>query len=166
MRIVFSTVLITALSATSVAAQTDVSSRATVFSGPYVAEVVRVIDGDTIEVSVALWPGLRAEYAVRVAGIDAPELLRPDCEDERQWAERAQAQAASLYSVGLEVRLENVRYDSFAGRVIADVRRFRSDRWLQFSDEMLERQMAVEWHPGQDTVAWCLLAQENGAPGT
>jgi len=45
----------------------------------YYATVVRVIDGDTLEVRVNLWPGLVAEYAVRVRDIDAPELRGADC---------------------------------------------------------------------------------------
>lgn len=141
------------------AAQVNVSKRSTVFPGPYVAEIVRIIDGDTIEASVALWPGLRADYAVRVRGIDAPEIFRPDCEEERAWGEQARAQAERLYPPGLEVRLHDVSYDAFSGRVVAEVRRWRSDRWLSFATEMLERRMAVEWAPRQAAVAWCLLAQ-------
>ena len=141
------------------AAQVNVSKRSTVFPGPYVAEIVRIIDGDTIEASVALWPGLRADYAVRVRGIDAPEIFRPDCEEERVWGEQARAQAERLYPPGQEVRLLDVSYDAFSGRVVADVRRWRSDRWLSFATEMLERRMAVAWAPRQAAVPWCLLAQ-------
>lgn len=137
--------------------QIDVKSRATVFTGPYEAEIVRVIDGDTVEVSVALWPGLRAEYYVRVSGIDAPELHRPDCAAEEQWTLEAKEQAEKLYPVGQIVQLRDVSYDAFAGRVVADVRRWRSDRWLPFALEMVERELAVEWQPGQDPVPWCLL---------
>lgn len=146
--------------ASGAAAQVNVSKRATVFPGPYVAEIVRIIDGDTVAVSVALWPGLRADYSVRVRGIDAPEILRPDCEEERAWGEQARAQAERLYPPGQEVRLHNVSYDAFSGRVVADIRRWRSDRWLSFANEMLERSMAVEWAPRQANVAWCLLALE------
>jgi len=43
--------------------------------------------------------------------------------------------------------------------VVADVRRWRSDRWLSFAAEMLERRMAAAWAPRQAAVPWCLLAQ-------
>lgn len=145
--------------ATSVAAQVDVTRRSTVFPGPYVAEIIRIIDGDTIAVSVALWPGLRAEYSVRIRGIDAPEIFRPDCDAEREWGRDATVQAERLYPEGREVQLRNVSYDAFSGRVVADVLRWRSDRWLSFAQEMLERNMAVEWEPGQANVPWCLLAE-------
>ena len=124
----------------------------------YYATVVRVVDGDTIQVSVDLWPGLVAEYSVRERGIDAPELRRVDCEEERTWAEEARAQLEKLYEVGSTVRLENVEYDAYSGRVLAEIRRWRSDRWIYLEDEMIERGMAVSWTPEMSDVPWCVLA--------
>ena len=124
----------------------------------YYAEVVRVIDADTLDVRVDLWPGLQAVYAVRVRGIDAPELRRPGCEAERVWAEEAKAQVEKLYDVGSRVRLEKVEYDAYSGRVVADVRRWRSDRWIYLADELVERSLAVAWTPDMADVPWCLLA--------
>lgn len=144
-------------------AQTDVTSRSTIFPGPYNAQVIRVIDGDTLDISVALWPGLRADYSVRIRGIDSPEIFRPDCSEERDWGEEARAQAERLYPVGKEVQVLNVSYDSFYGRVVADVKRWRSDRWLSFADEMLVRGMAERWEPGQSNIAWCLIASGDEA---
>ena len=126
----------------------------------YYAEVVRVIDGDTLDVRVDLWPGLQAIYAVRVRGIDAPELRRAGCEEERIWAEQAKAQVAKLYDVGSRIKLENVEYDAYSGRVDADVRRWRSDRWIYLADELVERGLAVAWTPDMADVPWCLLAKE------
>lgn len=125
----------------------------------YYAEVVRVIDGDTLEVRVFLWPGLIAEYAVRVRGIDAPEIRGPGCEEERVLGEEAKAWVERFYKPGMFVRLENVDRDPFAGRVVADVARYRSDRWLALANELIDRQLAVEWEPTQDDPPWCLLAQ-------
>ena len=125
----------------------------------YFAEVVRVIDGDTLDVRVSLWPGLEAIYAVRVRGVDAPELRRVGCEAEQVWGEQAKAQVQKLYAVGSLVRLENVEYDAFSGRVVADVRRWRSDRWLYLADELVERDLAVVWTPDMPDVPWCLLAE-------
>jgi len=142
-------------------AQVDVTSRSAIFSGPYPATIVEVVDGDTIAVSVALWPGLRAEYSIRIRGIDTPEIFRPDCDEEREWGVRARSQAEKLYPPGQEVQITNVQYDSFSGRVVGDMKRWRSDRWLSYANEMLERSMAVEWEPRQQNVPWCLLALEN-----
>jgi micrococcal nuclease len=125
----------------------------------YYAEVVRVIDGDTLDVRVDLWPGLQAVYAVRVRGIDAPELRRVGCEEERIWAQEAKAQVEKLYDVGSRIRLENVAFDAYSGRVDADVRRWRSDRWIYLADELVERNLAVAWTPDMADVPWCLLAK-------
>mgnify|MGYP001996263084 CR=1 FL=1 len=40
--------------------------------GPIQAEVIRVIDGDTIEVRAEIWLGQYIETNVRLAGMDAP----------------------------------------------------------------------------------------------
>jgi micrococcal nuclease len=147
--------------ASAAEAQVDVTSRSAIFPGPYQATVVEVIDGDTVAVSIALWPGLRAEYSIRIRGIDTPEIFRPDCYEEREWGERARAQGERLYPPGQEVQITDVQYDSFSGRVVADMKRWRSDRWLSYATEMLERNMSVEWEPRQQNVPWCLLALED-----
>ncbi len=125
----------------------------------YYAKVERIIDGDTLGVRIALWPGLEAVYSVRVRGIDTPELKGAECPEEKLWAEEAKLQAEKLYDIGTTVRLENVDMDSF-GRAIADVRRWRSDRWLYLADEMVERGMAVAWLPDEPDIDWCKLASE------
>jgi endonuclease YncB( thermonuclease family) len=123
----------------------------------YCAEVVRVIDGDTLDVRVDLWPGVQAVYAVRVRGIDAPELRRSACDAERVWAEEARAQVSKLYDIGCTVRLEDVEYDAYSGRVVADVRRWRSDRWIYLADELVERGLAEAWTPEMADIDWCAL---------
>lgn len=125
----------------------------------YYAEVVRVIDGDTLDVRVDLWPGLQAVYAVRVRGIDSPELRGASCPEEKSWAEQARAQLETLYDPGSFIRLEKVEYDAFSGRVVGDVRRWRSDRWLYLADEMVERGMAEAWAPEMPDIDWCGLAK-------
>ena len=125
----------------------------------YYATVERIIDGDTLGVRIALWPGLEAVYSVRVRGIDTPELKGSECPEEKLWAEEAKLQAEKLYDIGTTVRLENVEMDSF-GRAIADVRRWRSDRWLYLADEMVERGMAEPWLPDEADIDWCKLATE------
>jgi len=41
--------------------------------GPYNARVLRIIDGDTVQVEVAIWPGLKQVTKLRLAGINTPE---------------------------------------------------------------------------------------------
>src|ERR1700733_10622993 len=54
----------------------------------YPIDVLRIIDGDTFEARVRVWPGLDVDTKIRLRGIDAAEL-HARCPDEL-----AQAQAA------------------------------------------------------------------------
>lgn len=132
------------------------------FPGPYRAEVVRVIDGDTIVVNVELWPDLTSEVSARVRGIDAPELSSSDCETAALLGQRAKGFVEDRYGPGDIVQLRDIGPDSFSGRVVADIRRWRSDRWLPLRKELLDSEppLAVEWEPGQSDVPWCLLTKE------
>ncbi len=58
--------------------------------GPLPAEVISVIDGDTLEVRVHIWLGQDISTRVRLAGIDAPEL-KGKCDREKDLARRARA---------------------------------------------------------------------------
>lgn len=83
------------------------------------ATVTRAIDGDSIEVRATIWPDLTASTQIRVAGVDAPELRRPQCDAERALAERARDRTAALTDNG--VVLVDPRLGKFAGRVVAQV---------------------------------------------
>ncbi len=144
------------------AAQMDVTSRSTIFPGPYLAELVDVIDGDTLDMRVAIWPGLVAEYAVRVRGIDAPETRRPGCEEERAAGEAAAEAVRELYGPETRIRLSQVAYDPFSGRVVAEVRREAPAGWRSLADELVERELAQRWRPGMNAVPWCLLLSAGG----
>ena len=92
---------------------------AEVIEGPVAAEVVRVIDGDTLKLKVHIWLGQTVEVDMRVAGIDAPEL-RGKCPSERALAQEARDYLASLVG-GRAIRIAQIRNDKYGGRVIADV---------------------------------------------
>ena len=59
--------------------------------GPVPAEVVDIIDGDTVTVRARIWPGQFVETRVRLRGVDTPEIRRPDCEAERAAGHEASA---------------------------------------------------------------------------
>ena len=82
------------------------------------AEVMRVIDGDTFEARVHLWPGLDVTTRVRLRGIDAPEL-KARCGEERVKAEAARDALRAILDQG-EVGISRVMLDKYGGRVVAD----------------------------------------------
>lgn len=81
------------------------------------AEVLRVIDGDTFEARVHLWPGLDVTTRVRLRGIDAPEL-KARCGEERVKAEAARDALRAILDQG-EVGIWRVTLDKYGGRVVA-----------------------------------------------
>ena len=84
----------------------------------YPADVVRVLDGDTFEARVRVWPGLEITTKVRMRGIDAPEL-RAHCAEERVRAEAARTALSELLAQG-QVGISRVGLDKYGGRVVAD----------------------------------------------
>jgi endonuclease YncB( thermonuclease family) len=82
------------------------------------AEVLRVLDGDTFEARVHLWPGLDITTRVRLRGIDAPEF-KARCVEERMKAETSRDALKAILDQG-EVGITRVALDKYGGRVIAD----------------------------------------------
>jgi len=84
----------------------------------YPVEVVRVVDGDTFEARVRVWPGIEIATKVRLRGIDAPEM-RARCDAEAAMANAARAALVALLARG-PVSIGNVGLDKYGGRVLAD----------------------------------------------
>jgi micrococcal nuclease len=87
--------------------------------GPIPADVVRVVDGDTVEVDARIWLGQKVRTQVRVQGIDTPELAGK-CESERALAKRAKEHLTKLLAGG-PAELRDVDFDKYGGRVLARV---------------------------------------------
>ena len=87
--------------------------------GAYLALVLLVTDGDTFRARVEIWPGIETVTAVRLRGIDTPEL-RGKCQAEKDKAIAARERLRTLLAAG-PVQLSQVEPDKFAGRVDATV---------------------------------------------
>jgi micrococcal nuclease len=87
--------------------------------GPFTAEVVRVIDGDTFEGRIRVWLGMDVTVHIRIEGMDAPEL-RGHCPGERAAAELARDHLIRLLGAR-QVLLTHVRPDKYGGRVDAAI---------------------------------------------
>jgi len=83
----------------------------------YPAEVLRVIDGDTFEARVRVWPGIEVNTKVRLRNIDAPEL-HARCADELAKAQASRAALEIMLAVG-GVTVSRVGIDKYGGRVDA-----------------------------------------------
>ena len=81
-------------------------------------DVLRVIDGDTFESRVHVWPSQELVTRVRLRGIDAPEL-KARCNSERVRAEAALSALRVLLS-DRDVAIWNVGPDKYFGRIVAE----------------------------------------------
>jgi micrococcal nuclease len=83
------------------------------------AELIRIIDGDTVEVRALIWLDQHVVTRVRLRGIDAPERdIR--CPEENRRAEAAAAALGSLVA-GRGLFLTDITRDKYGGRVVARV---------------------------------------------
>jgi micrococcal nuclease len=118
-------------------------------AGPVRAHLVRVVDGDTIEVLARIWPDHYVETLVRLADIDAPEL-RGRCAEEIARAERAKARLAVLLN-GQRLQLLDVHHGKYAGRVMA---RVMTEDGQDVAKTLLAEKL-VRAYDGGRRAGWC-----------
>ena len=92
-------------------------------SGPVAAEILRVIDGDTLLVEAQPWPQQKMEVYVRIRGIDAPEL-KSKCGRLREAGLDAQRALEALTAQSRKIQLTHISGDKYFGRIVADVMLF------------------------------------------
>jgi endonuclease YncB( thermonuclease family) len=119
------------------------------FRSSHPARVVRVIDGDTFEARVGVWPGLEITTKVRLRGIDAPEL-RARCPDEIAKAQAARDALSAILAEGA-VGVSQVALDKYGGRVVADA----STRRTPDISTALLRAGLVRGYAGGRRESWC-----------
>ncbi len=129
-------------------------------AGPVPAQVLFVIDGDTIEVRAVIWLGQVVRTRVRLAGNDAPEL-RGKCARERALAVRARAYLLARLEGGerAQVRLRDIRYGKYAGRVLARVETAGGE---DLGQGLMAAGLARSY-AGRARASWC---EEAGAPSS
>lgn len=131
------------------AAPTPGARHAMPLNGFYPAEVLRVIDGDTVEMRVAIWLGQQVETRIRMRGIDAPEL-RARCEDEMKRAEAAKARLTELLATDL-LYVTDIGYDKYGNRVLARI----VDRSGADLGERLVSERLARVYQGGHRAGWC-----------
>lgn len=117
-------------------------------AGPFPAEVLTVIDGDTFEARVTVWLGHEVTTRVRLLGIDAAEM-GSECAEERELA--ALSRAALDRMLGRRVLLGDVRFDKYGGRVLA---RALDEAGRDVAQRMLADGYALSYEGGR-RQAWC-----------
>jgi endonuclease YncB( thermonuclease family) len=123
-----------------------------VLPGPIAARVLRVLDGDTLEVAARIWLEQELTVRVRLDGVDAPEA-RGRCPRERALALRAKDLIAG--AARDEVALTRIRYDKYGGRVVA---RVTGGDGRDLSESLLAEGLAHRYDGGHKR-GWCDAAR-------
>lgn len=118
----------------------------------HAVEVVRVVDGDTFDARVRLWPGLEMMTRVRLRGIDAPEM-KGACAEELRMAD-ASGEALRVLLADGEVAIFNIGPDKYNGRVVADA---ATRRTPSVSGALLASGHARPYQGGR-RGGWCATA--------
>lgn len=113
------------------------------------ADVLRVIDGDTFEARVHVWPGIDITTKVRLRGIDAPEM-KANCRDEAVRADAAKIALQTMLSQG-GVTISRVGLDKYGGRVVADA---ATRSTTDVSSNLLDAGHARRYNGGR-RESWC-----------
>jgi endonuclease YncB( thermonuclease family) len=125
------------------------SSPVSSLTGRYAVDVVRVVDGDTFEARVHVWPGFELTTRVRLRSIDAPEL-KARCEAERIGAQAARDALRDILNER-DVSIWSIGPDKYFGRVVAEV---STRRTADVSAAMLNRGVARSYAGGHRD-GWC-----------
>jgi endonuclease YncB( thermonuclease family) len=122
------------------------------FAGPFQADLLRVVDGDTVEARVRIWFGQDITTLVRIKGIDAPEL-HARCAQEARGAQQARDYLIDLAKQKTLV-LRDVSVDKYGGRVVASVGLVDAYGTTDVSASML-KQGLVRPYQGGKRDNWC-----------
>lgn len=126
-------------------------------AGPVEASVIKVRDGDTVEVEAYIWPMQAVRIAVRLRGVDAPEI-RGKCEAEKAAAEDARARLTDLVGDG-HVQLKAIQGDKYFGRVLAQL---STDAEPDIGARLL-REGLVGGYDGGKRRDWCAAIGMNNS---
>lgn len=102
--------------------------------------VLSITDGDTFRARVQVWPGQTIETAIRIAGIDTPEL-HGKCEREKKRAGEARDALTTLLK-NRSVFLSHVAPDKYGGRYLASV---QTADGVDVAGELLRRGLAASY---------------------
>lgn len=125
-------------------------ARAAETYGPYPARLSRVIDGDTVQVEIEIWPNLTEHTSVRLAGVNTPEVHGAGiAECEKQKGLAAADFTAKFLLAGSAIVLKDLHLDKY-GRALARVEVDGQD----LSAALLAAGLARPYH-GEKREPWC-----------
>lgn len=121
LRLILTLLLLPPLAPAGAAMGAEIRSQRYFIEGPVEAELISIVDGDTLMVAAKPWPQQTISVSVRIRGVDAPEM-KSRCADARARARAAKDALASMsVAAGARLSLSSISGDKYFGRVVADV---------------------------------------------
>ena len=121
-------------------------------SNEYRYKVIRVIDGDTVEIEAPFLPvELKQVLKLRIIGVDTPEKgMLAKCELERK--NSLSARNFTLQEIGnaKDIKIKLIKWDKYGGRVLGDL---ILDGQL-LSKKLIDMGYAVSYDGGKKSD-WC-----------
>lgn len=116
----------------------------------YEWEILRVIDGDTLEIKNECFPK-ELKLSVRVLGIDTPEKgSRAKCDKEAKLAEKASKFTKQFIGKNKTASFRNIKWDKYGGRLLADV----EINGKNLAGELVKNNYARSYD-GKKKGSWC-----------
>jgi micrococcal nuclease len=106
-------------------------------------------DGDTCYITAKTFPEPLQKMSIRILGIDTPEI-KGECTEEKELALKGRELANELFKAAKTIRLENLKWDKYGGRVLADV---YLDEEL-YSKKLIDAGLARPYDGGTKE-SWC-----------
>lgn len=124
-----------------------------VYANPYDYKVLRVIDGDTVEIEAPFLPiELDQKLLVRIIGVDTPEHgFRAKCMKEYDKAEEAKKFVEEQIKNAKVVKVLFIKWDKYGGRIDGDI--ILDEERLSY--KLLEQGYGVEYDGGKKEKDWC-----------
>ena len=115
----------------------------------YSCTIVKVIDGDTVDVDIDLGFGVwLKKQRIRLYGIDTPESRTRDLE-EKKYGLIAKRFVQDHLPIGSTQTLTTVQVKTGKyGRILGTFKAFNKDldAWVNMNEWMIDRHLAVEYH--------------------
>lgn len=126
------------------------------YPGPYLADVIKITDSDTIKLRMHMWPDQTITVGLRVNGVDTPEKFRPQCDLEKSKAKAASEYVSSLIPVGSRVYVQDVKSGKYARRAIGEISYKTAFGAIdRLADALIRTKHAVPYDGGTKTKDWC-----------
>jgi micrococcal nuclease len=116
----------------------------------YKAELIRVVDGDTVDLIIDLGFDTSRKERFRLYGIDAPEMNTAEGKAAKAWLQEALKPLEAIYvqAIQLSTKAKRDKYGRFLAVLYGDLSNIQASRLIKtlISPVSINAQMIAEGH--------------------